>query len=51
MKKATIHYDKYVEYTGWYALCMVDDFTKDGIPYRSTRNKKEVTCRKCKALL
>lgn len=48
MKKLqTVHYDKYIPYTGNYALCCVDDFSQDMVFKIMTKLWKQVTCKKC----
>ncbi len=40
-----MHYDAYIPYTGFYALCST---MEDLLP--KTRDLKKVTCRKCKKI-
>ena len=46
--RKVMHYAKYVEYTGWYALCRVDSPELDMIPWQGTKDRKKVTCPQCK---
>jgi len=44
------HYGHYIEYTGWYAMCSLNNPERDGLITKWTKDWKKVTCPECRSV-